>query len=70
MQRNLEPMQRQVESWRQTQITDAQAKLILYNSKPQPNWASSFLSCRPKPAGCPFVMQLSLWGSLCSGEGT
>ena len=28
IQRNFEPMQRQVESWRQTQITDAQAKLI------------------------------------------
>jgi hypothetical protein len=30
IQRNFEPMQRQVESWRQTQITDAQAKLIFY----------------------------------------
>ncbi len=29
IQRNFEPMQRQVESWRQTQITDAEAKLIL-----------------------------------------
>jgi hypothetical protein len=32
IQRNFEPMQRQVESWRQTQITDAQAKLILYSA--------------------------------------
>ena len=30
--RNFEPMQRQVESWRQTQITDAQAKLIFYSA--------------------------------------
>ena len=32
IQRNFEPMQRQVESWRQTQITDAQAKLIFYSA--------------------------------------
>jgi Domain of unknown function (DUF932) len=32
IQRNFEPMQRQVESWRQTQITDAQAKLIIYSA--------------------------------------
>ena len=32
IQRNFEPMQRQVESWRQTQVTDAQAKLILYSA--------------------------------------
>jgi uncharacterized protein DUF932 len=32
IQRNFEPMQRQVESWRQTQITDPQAKLILYSA--------------------------------------
>jgi len=30
IQRNFEPMRRQVEKWRQTQITDEQAKLILY----------------------------------------
>ena len=30
IQRNFEPMQRQVESWRQTQNTDARAKLIFY----------------------------------------
>jgi hypothetical protein len=30
IQRNFEPTQRQVESWRQTQISDAQAKLIFY----------------------------------------
>jgi hypothetical protein len=32
IQRNFEPMQRQVENWRQTQISDAQAKLILYSA--------------------------------------
>jgi hypothetical protein len=32
IQRNFEPMQRQVESWRQTQITDARAKLIFYSA--------------------------------------
>jgi hypothetical protein len=32
IQRNFEPMQRQLESWRQTQITDAQAKLIFYSA--------------------------------------
>jgi hypothetical protein len=29
-QQNFEPMRRQVESWRQTQITDVQAMLILW----------------------------------------
>jgi hypothetical protein len=32
IQRNFEPMQQQVEGWRQTQITDAQAKLIFYSA--------------------------------------
>ena len=32
IQRNFEPLQRQVESWRQTQVSDAQAKLILYSA--------------------------------------
>jgi hypothetical protein len=32
IQLNFEPMQRQVESWRQTQISDAQAKLIFYSA--------------------------------------
>jgi hypothetical protein len=32
IQRNFAPMQRQVEFWRQTQITDSQAKLILYSA--------------------------------------
>jgi hypothetical protein len=30
IQRNFEPLQRPVETWRQNQITDATAKLILY----------------------------------------
>ena len=32
IQRNFEPLQRQVETWRQTQITDDAAKLILYSA--------------------------------------
>ncbi len=32
IQRSFEPMQRQVESWRQTQLTDERAKLILYEA--------------------------------------
>jgi len=32
IQRNFEPMQRQVESWRRTQISDERAKLILYSA--------------------------------------
>ena len=32
IQRNFEPMQRQVESWRQKQITDERAKLIFYSA--------------------------------------
>jgi hypothetical protein len=32
IQRNFEPMQRQVEIWRQTQITDDTAKLIFYSA--------------------------------------
>jgi hypothetical protein len=30
MQRNFEPMRKQVEGWRETQLTDDQAKLIIY----------------------------------------
>jgi len=32
IQRNFEPMQRQVEQWRSSQITDERAKLILYEA--------------------------------------
>jgi hypothetical protein len=32
IQRNFDPLQRQVETWRQSQITDAQAKLIFYSA--------------------------------------
>ena len=32
IQRNFEPMRRQVETWRQTQISDEQAKLIFYSA--------------------------------------
>ena len=32
IRRNFEPMQRQVESWRETLITNAQAKLIFYSA--------------------------------------
>jgi hypothetical protein len=32
IQRNFEPLQRQVETWRKTQITDATAKLIFYTA--------------------------------------
>jgi hypothetical protein len=32
MQRNFDPMRRQVEGWRQIQITDSQAKLIIYRA--------------------------------------
>jgi hypothetical protein len=32
IQRNFEPLQRQVERWPQTQITDSQAKLIFYSA--------------------------------------
>lgn len=32
MQRNFEPMQRQVEQWRQAQISDERAKLIFYSA--------------------------------------
>ena len=32
IQRNFEAMQRPVDSWRQAQITDAQAKLIFYSA--------------------------------------
>jgi len=32
IQRNFEPLQRQVETWRKTQITDETAKLILYSA--------------------------------------
>jgi hypothetical protein len=32
IQRNFEPLQRQVETWRKTQITDETAKLIFYST--------------------------------------
>lgn len=32
IQRNFEPLQRQVETWRKTQITDERAELIFYNA--------------------------------------
>jgi hypothetical protein len=32
IQRNFEPMQRQVETWRKAQITDERAKLIFYSA--------------------------------------
>jgi len=32
MQRNFEPMRRQVESWRQTELTDVMAKMIIYQA--------------------------------------
>ncbi len=32
IQRNFEPLQRQVEVWRKTQVTDERAKLIFYNA--------------------------------------
>jgi hypothetical protein len=32
IQRNFEPLERQVETWRKTQITDATAKLIFYSA--------------------------------------
>lgn len=32
IQRNFEPLQRQLETWRQTQITDDRAKLVLYQA--------------------------------------
>jgi hypothetical protein len=32
MQRNFEPMRKQVEGWRGTQITDEQAKLVIYRA--------------------------------------
>jgi hypothetical protein len=32
IQRNFEPMQRQVESWRRTQVSDDRARLILYSA--------------------------------------
>ena len=32
MQRNFEPMRNQVEAWRQTELTDVSAKLIIYEA--------------------------------------
>ena len=32
MQRNFEPTRRQVESWRQTELTDVTAKMIIYQA--------------------------------------
>src|SRR6202161_695876 len=32
MQRNFEPMRKQVETWRQTELTDVTAKMIIYEA--------------------------------------
>src|SRR3982074_1189153 len=32
MQRNFDPMQKQVEAWRESQLTDATAKLVIYQA--------------------------------------
>src|SRR5712692_2096375 len=32
MQRNFEPMQRQIEAWRESQIADVTAKLVIYEA--------------------------------------
>lgn len=32
MQRNFEPMRRQVQAWKETQLTDSQAKLVIYRA--------------------------------------
>jgi hypothetical protein len=44
IQRNVEPMQRQVESWRQTQITDARAKWMA-SSMHQRAYCQTFICC-------------------------
>ena len=46
IQRNFEPMRCQVESWRQTQITDDRAKLILYAHSSMANWTRPGACCR------------------------
>jgi hypothetical protein len=38
IQRNFEPLQRQVETWRKTQITDDTARLIFYSAFIDGSW--------------------------------
>ncbi len=48
IQRNFEPVQRQVESWRQTQITDARAKLIFCSAFSRWQARCSYTACGGK----------------------
>ena len=50
IQRNFEPMQRQVENWRETQIIDARAKLIFYSAFVEASWTLP-RACCPKFIG-------------------
>ena len=49
--RNFEPMLRQVERWRSSQITDERAKLILYERLSTANWRHPEACC-PKFTAC------------------
>jgi hypothetical protein len=49
IQRNFEPMQRHFESWRETQIADAQAKLIFYSGLLRQARRSKELGARSPP---------------------
>jgi len=52
IQRNFEPLQRRVETWRKTQITGERAKLIFYNA---------FIDGAEPPAVTPHVTDGAVW---------
>ena len=51
IQRNFEPLQRQVETWRKTQITDETAKLIFYSAFIDGKLEAP-RACCPRSIGC------------------
>jgi len=52
IQRNFEPLQHQIETWRKMQITDERAKLIFYNA---------FIDGAEPPAVTPHVTDGAVW---------
>jgi hypothetical protein len=45
MQRIFEPMQKQVETWQRSELTDVTAKVIIYEARNSPSFAVA-LNCR------------------------
>ncbi len=55
MQRNFEPMRKQVETWRQTELSNVTAKMIIYQTfiegdlDPRSTWGGAFTTATSSP---------------------